>query len=62
MTTDDLREIEAALDEFQDASERVYEANPDPAFGDPLQRQKDARKALLALIRQRLEAAQRRAP
>jgi len=56
-TDDDMREIEAALYEFQDASERVYEASPDPGFGDPVQLQKDARKALLALIRQKLEAA-----
>lgn len=55
MTIDnDMREIEAALDEFQDASERVYEASHDPGFGDPVQRQKDAREVLLALIRQKL--------
>lgn len=53
-TDDDMREIEAALDEFQDASERVYEADQSPFAGDVVQQQKDARKALLAMIRQKL--------
>lgn len=53
-TDDDMREIEAALDEFQDASERVYEAGHSLLAGEAIRIQKEARATLLALIRQKL--------